>query len=89
MAVLLAFVMSARRPLRTLRRAVSFDFMAVLRSVRSLRRRGGMDGVVEEVLLGRIERRQVEGTRARNRHCWGILDAILRIGNSVRLGWLC
>jgi len=60
--------------------------MAVLRSERSLRRRGGIEGVLEEVLLGRIERRQVVGRRARVRHCCGSLDAILIIGDLVRMG---
>jgi len=59
--------------------------MAVLRSERSLRRSGGIEGVLEEVLLGRIERRQDGGTRARVRHCCGSLDAILRIGDFMRL----
>jgi len=59
--------------------------MAVLRSERSLRRSGGIEGVLEEVLLRRTERRQVEGRRARIRHCCGTLNDILTIDNPVGL----
>jgi len=44
-----------------------------------------MEGVLEEVLFRRIERRQVEGRRARIRHCCGSLDAIVRWAVQMKL----
>lgn len=43
-----ALVISARSPRSTLRRAASFALIAVLRSSRILRRRGGAGGVDDE-----------------------------------------